>query len=435
MFYHNTKYKFPLWSGSPEDCAGGIIAASAMPLEQLRGREFAEQPYLQHRLFDPQLYLALLDAGSAPSAVYNLASYPWFGAPTHERFDKKRHKTLKGYKDLVRPGRIAQWPRSVPSDPSQISQAARSAVELQVELGCESIILPSPLVDPGVATFSQGTAWIDAGLTACSDLGVRIPIFATLAICDSVVEMRPALENTFIGALTEQIAAREGLSGAYVVIETRNGDAYSFGSGDVAQSLIVIVDDLVRGAGRKVIVNYAGSFGAVLAAVGADIWSSGYYLSQRRLKTTDFTTKPGGSQRPRYFSLPLAGDIGLEKDLDEVVKAKLLTKIITPSPTATPLHAALRSGKKVADVPGWEYQPRVAAAGAHYNACMVQLGAELEALAPNQRCDFIESWLGNSVSVAQDLRSAKIPETRATELTHQSTWLNAFQAWRKRSGR
>jgi hypothetical protein len=435
MFYHNTKYNFPLWRGSPEECAGGIIAASAMPLEQLKRRQFAEQPYLQHRLFDPQLYLALLDAGSAPGAVHNLASYPWFGGQANEQFDKKQHKTLKAYKNLVGPGRLAHWPRSVPSDPTEVAFAARSAVELQIELGCESIILPSPLVDPGVATFGQGTAWIDAGLAACAELDVRLPIYATLALCDSVVEMRPALENTFIGALTEQIAAREGLSGAYVVVETRSGDAYSFGSGDVVQSLIVIVDDLVRGAGRKVMVNYAGSFGAVLAAVGADIWSSGYYLSQRRLKTTDFTKKQGGSQRPRYFSLPLAGDIGVEKDLDTAVKAKLLHRIITPSPTADPLHAALRAGKNVAAVPGWEYQGTVAPAGAHYNACMVRLGAELEGLAPSERCDFIEQWLTNAVAIADDLREAKIPETRATELNHQSTWLNAFQAWRKRSGR
>lgn len=435
MFYHNTKYKFPLWRGSPDDCAGGIIAAAAMPLEQLRHREFADHPYLQHRLFDPQLYLALLDPGTAPSAVQNLASYPWFGTPAQEPFDKRKHKTLKAYKNLVGPARLAQWPRCVPSDPNGIARAARSAVQLQVELGCQSIILASPLVDPGVSAFHQGTSWIDAGLAACAEFDVRLPIYATIALCDSIIEARPALENTFIGAITEQIAAREGLAGAYVVVETRSGDAYSFESGDVVQSLIVIVDDLVRGAGRKVIVNYAGSFGAVLSAVGAEIWSSGYYLSQRRLKTTDLTKKNGGGQRPRYYSLALAGDVGLEKDLDDVAKAKLLGKILTPSPTADSLHTALKAGKKVANVPGWEYKAKLTAAGAHYNTCMVRLGAELEAIAPGERVEYVDKWLAAAVALAAELRSANIRDTRVTELSHQATWLNAFRAWRNRSGR
>jgi hypothetical protein len=435
MFYNNAKYVFALWAGSPEDCAGGIIAASAVTLEQLKARGFADYPYLQHRLFDPQLYLAGLDPSRAHSAVSHLASYPWFGTEQTEAFDKTRHRTVTAYEKEKTPLRVAQWTRSVPTNPDAIAHAARSAVQLQLDLECEGIILPSPLIDAVLPGFTQGTAWIDAGLTACADLRVNQPIYATIALCDSMIDGRPAADNTLIGAITEQVAARDGLAGAYVVVETRTGDAYSFQSADVVQALLIIADDLIRGAGQQMVVNYAGSFGAVLAGAGAHVWASGYYRSQRRLKSSDFDKQKGGGSRPRYYSLPLAGDIGVQTDIDAIVKAKLFRRVMTESPPAELLHTALRVGKKIIDVPSWEYKQKVTASGAHYNHCMVKLGAELEALDSQGRVEYVESWLTRAAEVADQLRNAMIIDTRATELDHQAMWLDAFRAWRKRSGR
>lgn len=440
MLYHNTKYKFPLWGGSPDDCRGGIIAASAMPLNQLKEREkkktFAKYTYLKHRLFDPQLYLATLDPARARSTVEHLTSYPWFGAQEREAYDKSKHKTLTKYENENAPHRVKQWTRSVPTDPRAIAQAVKMSVQMQVDLGCEGIILPSPLIDRALPGFSQGTAWIDAGIIACSELKVQLPIYATIALCDTLIDNRPAVENTFISAITEQIAAREGLAGAYVIVETADGDAYSFQSGDVADALLIVADDLIRGAGRQMIVNYSGSFGAVLAGAGAEIWATGYYRTQRRLKRADFTLQPGGGSRPRYFSLPLAGDVGVEKDIDAIIKAKLFRRVFTPTPPAELLHAALRAGRKVEDVPSWEYaQSNVTAAGAHYNTCMVRLGAELDALNSNKRPQFVEDWLSKAVGISDELKKAGIVDSQATELNHQATWLKAFQAWRKRSRR
>lgn len=436
MYYHNTKYNFKLNEGSPGTGAGGIIAASAMPLEQLKGRGFSKYPYLQHRLFDPQLYLSSLDPLRATSGVANLASYPWFGTGEVEPYEKEKHKSLKGYSAALAPARRANWMRSTVTNPEAIFAAARSAVELQIELECEAIILPTPLVENPVPGFQPVASWIDAGLEACEELGVSESVFATLAFCDSVIDMRIATENTLLSTATAQIASRAKLAGAYFVVETRSDDAYSFGSQDVVRALMLMIDDLTRGARKQSILNYAGTFGAVARAIGAGIWSSGYYLSQRRLVGADFYRKKGASAYPHYFSLPLAGDIGVEEDLASTVKARLFSRVVTETGAAIPLHAALIAGRKSASVPAWSYRKsNLTAAAAHYNTCMIEFGEKIEALSPPARIEFVEKWLTEATDLADDLAKAGIIDSRVTELRHQSMWLSAFRDWRETSGK
>lgn len=436
MYYHNTKYKFKLQEGSPADGVGGVIAASAMPLEQLRGRGFAKYPYLQHRMFDPQLYLASLDPLRATSGVPNLASYPWFARSEGESFDKSKHRNITAYLAAVAPTRRANWTRSTATNPAEIRLASKSAIVLQRELECQAIILPTPLIENFVPGFQPVATWIDAGIDVCDELGVSEPIFATVALCDSVIDGRIAADNTLLSAATAQIASRTRLAGAYLLVETRSDDAYSFGSQDVVRALLLMIDDLTRGARKQVILNYAGTFGAVARAAGAGIWASGYYLSQRRLVNTDFYKKKGASAYPHYFSLPLAGDIGVQEDLAATVKARLFSRIATETPPSAPLHTALKAGKSSASIPAWRYMPNnLAAAGAHYNTCMMDFGATLESLQPSARASFVEKWLSEATTLASQLAKAGIRNSRVTELGHQAMWLSAFTDWRKNSGR
>ncbi|MBA3670464.1 MAG: hypothetical protein H0W68_00385 [Gemmatimonadaceae bacterium] len=436
MYYHNTKYKFKLQDESPDDLAGAIIASSAMMRDQLQRRELAEHTYLRHRYFDPQLYLAALDPTRATTAVPILASYPWFGEPDIPPFETGKHKSLAAYKKSVSPALLDGWRRAPLSEQGDIEQAARAAVALQLDIECEGIILPAPLVDSVNRGFHDAAQWIDAGLKACAALRVTKPVFATVAICDTMLQNVPAANNPVLLAVTDHIAARAGLAGAYVVIETRDGDAYSFQGQDTPRGLLTLVDDLVRGAGRQVIVNYAGCFGVLCRAVGASVWSSGYNLSQRRLKSADFYRTKGGSQFPRYFSTSLAGDVGLEEDLDAIIEAGLFKQISTPTLAAKPLHDAIRRGTSPGRVPSWEYaKSRTTAAGAHYNECMRDLGATLESHDAQGRIDLVEHWLSKASALAKQLKNAGIEPSRATELEHQSIWLKLFREWRTLSGR
>src|SRR5919108_4374940 len=100
MYYYNAKYTFALPGQSPSAIAGGIISAAAMPAGQLLRREFRKYPYLQHRLFDPQLYLSSLDRNVARKSVLNLASWPWFCPGAVPEYDSDKHKSLKNWKEL-----------------------------------------------------------------------------------------------------------------------------------------------------------------------------------------------------------------------------------------------------------------------------------------------------------------------------------------------
>jgi hypothetical protein len=434
MFYFNTKYAFSLASGSPDNIAGGIIAASAMFAGQLLRREFDNAEFLQHRYFDPQLYLAGLDPRRGGDAVFKLGTYPWFGVPDIPSYDTKQHKKQAEYKRTVGPKVVAGWTRGVPSGAQAVREAAHAAVKFQLDLGCDGIILPTPALDAPSRGVQDFIVWTDAGIDVCRELKVTGDVFATVALCDTAIANHPALEHPILAAVTDQIAARSDLSGAYLVIETRDEDTYSFESQDTVRGLMVVIDDLIRGAGRRVLLNYAGTFGAVASAMGASVWATGPYKSQRRLKGSDLYRKPGASQYPRYFSLSLAGDLGLEEDIPTAVKAKLFKPLMTATPPAEALHRATAGGLGPDKVPEWTYRKgNVTAACAHYNTAMQGLSTTLDALGAPERIAWVEAWLGDAAKHADRLTKAGINHSNASELVHQQIWLDVFREWRARA--
>jgi hypothetical protein len=163
----------------------------------------------------------------------------------------------------------------------------------------------------------------------------------------------PALNNPIIHSFTNHVAARSELAGAYVVLEQSEPSSYFWSSRDPLMALLVVVDDLCRGAQKKVVVNYLGTIGIVASALGAEVWSSGYFLNQRR-----FSLKAKmGIAHPRYHSLAIAGDIGLKSDLAMIRDAGFADECMTPTTADAVLRSALKQGKSPANVPEWRYSP------------------------------------------------------------------------------
>jgi hypothetical protein len=257
---------------------------------------------------------------------------------------------------------VSKWTREAPTGSAAVRKAARAAVEFQLKIDCEAILLAAPLTTIADQTLQGELGWIEAGLEACAELKVDRPIFATIALSEAVLQL-PALKNALIHSFSNTVATRSELSGAYIVLEQSDPGAYFWTGKDPLMSLLVLVDDLHRGAKKRVVVNYVGTFGFVAKAVGAEIWSSGYYLMQRR-----FSLKgQSGRAHPRYHSLALAGDIGLSKDLPSLQRAGLAEKLMTPTDADAVLRAALKKGKTPEDVAEWRYaQSNCAAAQKHY---------------------------------------------------------------------
>lgn len=430
MFYYNAKYTFALPGQAPAAIAGGIIPASAMPAGQLVRRDFRKYPYLQHRLFDPQLYLSSLDPDVSAKSVINLASWPWFCPGAAPEYDSDTHKSVKNWKDLNADALLRSWRNCVPNDPKGIGDAAKAAVRAQLELGCEMIILPGPLTTLATHQYATETEWIDAGLEACKALKVGIPILATVAISDNVLRGLDPTQNPLLQTITNQLSARVELAGAYILPELASESGYVCTSRETLLCLLLLIDDLVRGAGKTAIVNYVGTFGAVASAAGASIWSSGYYRGQRRLKLADFEDQEGRAM-PRYHSLRLAGDIGLQNDVQTAYK-QFGDRILIDTKDGHSLIQALAGGTY--PPPEWEYsQSNIAAAGGHYNEIAYRLG-QIATQSSDRRTETVGRWLEGAVLWSSNLQKIGITSSGQTELTHQAVWLNAFQAWRSHAG-
>lgn len=434
MLYHNTKFRFALADGAPPEIRGGIIAASAMQAGQLVRRlrgDIRKWPYLQHRLFDPQLYLCGLDKNISRKVVANLATQPWFGSHSVPAYDSSQHGSMKQYRDAHEQDLVDSWLGHPLEDEGEIEEAIRACVEFQIELGCEGVILPSPLTTMATLGYEQETTWLDIGARICRDLRTAVPVYATVALSDIVLRGVPAFKNPLLETITTQVASRSELDGAYVVIEQSVDSGYACTSRDTLVSLLAIADDLKRGASRQVLVNYIGTFGAVLSAVGVSIWASGYYRGQRRLRLADYEDTMGLAQ-PRFFSPTLLGDIGLETDLP-LAYAKGYGKSVIGQPTiqSTALMAALEAATYPASTPQWQYRTgNLTAATAHYLAANDAIGNWFDSLEPSRRIDHVHRCLKKAAKLANELAAFGM-KPPYSDTSHQSIWLAAFEEWQK----
>lgn len=434
MFYYNTRYHFKLKAGSPEDGCGGILLASGVAAEELVRRQFKRYPHLQHRLFDPQLYLSDLDPHRAEGPVRKLSTYRWFGAAGVPEYDSSKHGPMRHYREQYGDKLLASWTRTLPTDPAEIAEAALMIVDLQLKLGCEGIILPSPMTDNPRRGYQVEVRWLDAGLEACRQRRVSIPIYATIAVADFILRNVNPDRDLFLQTIAGHVASRERLAGAYVVFEQADLQRVDGTSADTLVALLMLVDDLSRGAGRQVIVNYMGTFGAIAGAAGATRWGSGYYPSQRKLKLSDFDDKDAYAY-PRYYSLKLLGDIGLKGDLLRVCKAGYGSRLLPQTKSAKGLHQALSRGEEPDVLPLWEYKPgNHGLAMPHYYECMYSFAAHLDSLDAIERLDFVEKWLTRAAELADELKSLRPKLSARTEISHQRAWVNAFTTWRSRAG-
>lgn len=426
MYFFNARLKFKI-PDTHVPVPGSVIAASAIAPVDLEKRAKDKKPYahVKRKFLDPQLYMATVDPALDDKTVARLAAYPWFHGSSVPKYSSGEHGTRKKWKAANKPSLVGQWTRTVPTDPSEIQKAARAAVEFQMKIGCEVVLLAVPLTTIADQTLEPELAWLDAGIAACKELKIETPIFATVALSEPLLHV-PALKNPIIHLFSNHIASRSEIAGAYIVLEQTDASEYFWNSKDPLMALAVLIDDLHRGANKRVAVNYVGTFGLVARAIGAEIWSSGYFLNQRR-----FSLKGKmGIAHPRYHSLALAGDIGLKTDIAAIRDAGLVDKVMTGTNADAGLRTALKAGKTPGDVPEWKYAPNnCTAAQKHYLEIAAGYGASLDALSQKDRVAWVDSWLNTAAELAGELEKMRLV-TPSSEIRHQKVWRDVFQDWR-----
>ena len=413
--------------------SGGIISASGIPSIQILQRNkkvllSKTYPHLAHRYLDPQLYLGRIP--KTAKAVVNLATYPWFGV-ANQSFHSSQ-LTLKEWKQTNKDSLINNWTSTVPTSDNEILQAVLSCISFQLSMGVDGIILPSPLTNTLADNYDLEGKYLDAAEEACKRLSVTIPVFATVAFSDQLVRGTDPITNSLLSTITAQIAARSFVNGAYLVIEQPVNSGHCYTCEEGCLSLLMLADDLSRGARKTIICNYAGTFGAVTMAAGASIWASGHYLSQRRLVLGD----SDGRAYPRFYSKGMLGDVGVEKNVQVVHSGALRNAILDKTFDSALLLTALAAGNSVDSVPAWRYrQGNVSAGAGHYYELCKSIDDAISQYTPANRIAAVEKLLDHAVKLSGSInKDRNIEKGKHTDIDHQQVWLNAFRRWRGYSG-
>lgn len=421
-------YKFKLPGDPSTD--GSIILASAMPLHQLERRRIdSRYPHMRNRLFDPQLYLAGLDATLCRKECLYLATYPCFGIEGLTTYSSSSY-TQSSWRQTQERTIHQFWPGRPPTDDQTVRSSVEDSITMQQRLGCAAIILPSPLTtDPSTDYFTE-LKWLDFGIEAARRVSPDLPIFATLALSDLCLIYSDPTENRLLDLVLDAITARE-VDGVYIVVEQANEPQHTrlCSSKRTLWSLLHLTHIFSNDASLKVGVNFMGFFGLVCRAVGADFWASGWYKSLIRLRLADKSST--GRAYPLYWSTRAGLDIHLEKDLDILHERSIFPRISEDTEAASGLHQALSDGQTVSSVPAWRYAiSNVSSARHHFFESAQTADDRLKSVTPENRPPWVHSWLQQAVSTASVV-DASLGGDRKTLTGHIRSWLAAYDSFRE----
>ena len=427
-FFINIGYKFSCPASVTPD--GSIILCSAMPMHQLERRRIdSRYPHMSQRMFDPQLYMAGLDATECPKHCAKLASYPWFVVGGLPQYDSAA-QNQKQWQAAAEASIPRRWPRTSPTDPAIIAEAVRECLQFQKRMGCFCAVVPSPLTTDPATEYAEELCWLDAAIEFVSGSeDFDLPLYATVALSDICVRYTDPLTNNFLSLAADTVSARE-VEGVYLVLEqgAEPPDTRQCGNTRALRSVLHLVHLLAHDAKLNVAVTFLGAFGLACEAAGASIWCDEWYKSLHRLRLADKLL--GGRAHPTYWSYPSAIDVNLDDEFDAIVRQRFLDRFRDDTSAAAGLLRAAEAGQPVRRVPPWQYrQSNVSAAIEHYLLSSIQAEAQHRRSKGTARMNFVQNWLESAAAIALDIETQLGP-TRKTKTRHVPAWDEAFRLYR-----
>lgn len=377
-------------------------------------------------LFDPQAYLYGLDPEECASACSRLVSYEWYnkkGVPALSS-DTKRSKWEKELKEK----RSEYWPDEAPRSEDDVRAACESAVAFQDEIGCTHIILPTPLIGEREDEAATAAEWLDHGLEEVDEQGLELPVLATVAVAEGALNDSACDEGGLLDAIVDQVTAREGIDGVYIVVAQSQKRhpfetpvevlrAYAYLSQSFAETYDIVLP------------NFVDVFGLVCMALGASGFGGGQSHILRRLSPEGFR-KSGGTPLPHFYAHGVVAEFRTETDLDEIVKSRLVTRVSDETRFSRPLMAELRRRGSASNLPRWaEGRGKVTVAHQHF---VYRIASEAKRLAQiedlNEREDAVREWVESAAANSDWIR--KRLERREVELTGKAAptelWLEVL---------
>lgn len=396
MFLLNVGSRWNLATGVGEVRGAVFLASSNTHVRFTRNA----RPELARLMIDPQLYLAGLAVRSCAKVCSRLATHPWFCVPNQPVFDSDTMK-VREWERAAATATAAHWPGSAPTG-DDVADACAAAIECQLGFGCTDVILPTPLLDEREDAGGLLGEWLDAGLAAAEDQEVGQPVLATIAISQATLNNEAFDGGGFLEAVVDQVTARDGLAGVYIVVGLTGSGMHPFETpAPPLQAYLHLAHAFREARCETIILNFADVFGFVGMAVGATDIATGPSQSTRRLCLNAFRDDGGGIAVPHYYSHRVVGEFASERDLDRIVKARLFRRISDPTGYCEDLLEELASGGSAASVGAWaESQNNIAQAQRHFIARLAIEGARLQGMSPKKRRAAIEDLLEEAEATA-----------------------------------
>lgn len=372
---------------------GVVYLAAANDAARMRRKPLGDFAW---QLFDPQLYLAGLEGRACPKVCARLASFPWFAVPEvtdYESGEGPQRQWQQALQEHVK----TNWPGVAP-DEDEIADAARSAIEFQADRGCTHLLAATPLITDREDEGATAAVWLDAALEAAESLDVGQPIVATVAVAETVLNEAAFASGGFLDTIVDQVTAREGLRGAYIVVAQSQKRHPLSASNLVTRAYAHLTRGFSAFGYQFVFVNFADAFGVACVGLGASGFATGPSQNLRRLWLGGFVEEGGGFALPHLYSHRAVAEFLPERELDVLARLNLLRRVTDTTVFSRELFQALNRGRSASTVPNWaESRNNVTSAVRHFIARMIAEGASYAAVSQAQRSNRAESWLDDAV--------------------------------------
>src|SRR6267154_412174 len=310
-FFASARFRMDVPSGI-SSIDGAVIFPAGIPQPTLARRKWSKltkaSPHLARRLLDPQLYLAGLNGATCRKACVSLGSYGWFGDTGIEGYDSGK-VTQAQWRRKAHSKIHSGWQGEAPKGAKAMQTAISACIATQVTMGCEALILPSPLTTDPASDYSTELGWLEDGLAIAAKLGDGRLRLASIALSDTCLRGGDPWLNPLLDLILDQVTARH-TEGAYLVLEQANEHGYYCSHPNTIGALLRLTHGLKAAGMQRVFVAFAGVAGLLAGCAGADDWSTGWYRGERRLRLADFEG-PTGRANPTYYSHRLASEFHL----------------------------------------------------------------------------------------------------------------------------
>ena len=411
------------WSGLPSQFVDGyVFNPSGLNREQASRREF-EYVQGQWLMFDPQMYLSVLDGGMCTKTCANLATYPWFGVET-PAFDSSEMKVTQWMSQVK--GSV-NWDPVIAENDEDIRRIVQECLQFQIDFGVTHLIAPTPLLDNSDDQFGTQLKWLDAASQLRDES--QLPVFATVAVMDYLLSTYEPPKNPLLQTIIDNIAVSE-FEGVYLLVVQEDTPRTRITDKHVVESLLYATRILSEHSNKEVIVNFADDLGYTCIAVGASGFVGGTTSKSRRLCLSDFIDRSGGAAYPKFYSNSLIGDLSID-DMRKIRDARLLRLIADDVTTASEsLFKALQAGDDPNEVPAWrQTRNNVKEANIHRVLLMPRVKTELDKLGIREKTDTILYWLQEAEAHVKLMESRFDSSPLSEDGRHVEVWRMAFEAF------